>query len=395
MSASTTEQIKPTTSQKRIDANRINASRSTGPRTDAGKSRSKYNNLSHGECARTLVVLPGEDAEQIARDAEETVQNLAAGSEAERQLALEYQATIETIKRCRKAEGAALNLKINEIRDQAADGPAAEVATLGARLLDGQDLDSTLEQLRKTAAGCVFLKNQWLILSKHLDSFSSFNPMQRVLAIRLCGKRGCDLFRDGVVRDWVLAVLGACYGSTGVEPEVVAGLLALDRPELMSVDEFTYEISILLRYLPSMREGSALLRQKVAAAIKELDERIEVLTDREARDLEHRIDAARVDGTPEGKNRRHYLAASIRNLKALRVEIEALQAKRLEQGDDDEPEAPEPAENRAGKSEPNAADAPEPAGGSPEPAPSVRPEVLATLGALALGAWEVLRHQLE
>jgi hypothetical protein len=138
----------------------MNASTLTGPRTEAGKNRSKYNNLSHGECARTLVVLPGEDAEQLARDAEETVQNLGAGTGTERQLGLEYEATIQTIKRCRKAEGAALNLKINEIRDQAADGRAAEVATLGARLLDGQDLDSTLEQLRKTAAGCVFLKNQ-------------------------------------------------------------------------------------------------------------------------------------------------------------------------------------------------------------------------------------------
>jgi hypothetical protein len=87
----------------------------------------------------------------------------------------------------------------------------------------------------KTAAGCVFLKDQWLILSKHLDSFSSFNPMQRVLAIRLTGKRACDLFRDGVVRDWVLAVLGAFYGSAGgspepappVRPEVLATLRAL------------------------------------------------------------------------------------------------------------------------------------------------------------------------
>ena len=68
------------TSQKRIEANRRNAMRSTGPRTESGKARSKanaarstgprtaegkirssLNALTHGLTARTPV-LPGEDA---------------------------------------------------------------------------------------------------------------------------------------------------------------------------------------------------------------------------------------------------------------------------------------------------------------------------------------------
>jgi hypothetical protein len=87
------------------------------------------------------------------------------------------------------------------------------------------------------------------------------------------------------------------------------------------------------------------------------------------------------------------MSAAVRHMKALRIELEALQARRRER--DDQPEVPEAVQDVPGKSEPNAAEAPEPAGGSPEPAPPVRPEVLATLGALALGAWEVIRHQLE
>jgi hypothetical protein len=49
-------------SAKRIEANRRNAQRSTGPRTPEGKSRSRFNALQLGLTAK-LPVLPGEDAQ--------------------------------------------------------------------------------------------------------------------------------------------------------------------------------------------------------------------------------------------------------------------------------------------------------------------------------------------
>ncbi|MGE0434113.1 MAG: hypothetical protein AB7S36_17790, partial [Planctomycetota bacterium] len=49
------------TSNARIEANRRNAQRSTGPRTAAGKERSSRNGWRHGLTA-TNVVAPGEDA---------------------------------------------------------------------------------------------------------------------------------------------------------------------------------------------------------------------------------------------------------------------------------------------------------------------------------------------
>jgi hypothetical protein len=52
--------------QKQIDANRHNALRSTGPKTQAGKAISSRNALTHGLRARTAL-LPGEDKDAFLR----------------------------------------------------------------------------------------------------------------------------------------------------------------------------------------------------------------------------------------------------------------------------------------------------------------------------------------
>ena len=50
----------------RADINRANSLKSTGPRTDAGKSRSRMNALTHGMTAKAIV-LPDEDPEAYKR----------------------------------------------------------------------------------------------------------------------------------------------------------------------------------------------------------------------------------------------------------------------------------------------------------------------------------------
>ena len=53
------------TSQNRIDANRRNALKSTGPRSASGKFKARYNALWHGAFAADLL-LPGEDPRAFA-----------------------------------------------------------------------------------------------------------------------------------------------------------------------------------------------------------------------------------------------------------------------------------------------------------------------------------------
>src|SRR4051794_20074973 len=49
-------------SPARLNANRANARKSTGPRTPEGKMASRLNGVTHGMCCTLPVVLPGEDA---------------------------------------------------------------------------------------------------------------------------------------------------------------------------------------------------------------------------------------------------------------------------------------------------------------------------------------------
>ena len=67
MTTTTDQAAKPAVSERKREANRRNAGRSTGPKTAAGKKRSSLNALTHGLRAE-LVVLPDEDAAAFAAE---------------------------------------------------------------------------------------------------------------------------------------------------------------------------------------------------------------------------------------------------------------------------------------------------------------------------------------
>jgi hypothetical protein len=58
------------TSDKQLEANRLNAQHSTGPRSDEGKAASRFNALKHGLDAKSHII-PGEDAAHFETLAEE------------------------------------------------------------------------------------------------------------------------------------------------------------------------------------------------------------------------------------------------------------------------------------------------------------------------------------
>src|SRR5947209_15171805 len=95
------------TSPARIEANRGNAQKSTGPKTPEGKAKSRLNGLVHGLRARTLV-LPGEDEQEYNRRGEDLARELRPQSALEATLVETLAASSWRVERCRKAERAVL-----------------------------------------------------------------------------------------------------------------------------------------------------------------------------------------------------------------------------------------------------------------------------------------------
>ncbi len=76
-------------SEKQLEANRANAQKSTGPKTEAGKKRSALNATRHGLTGQ-VVVLPEEDLAAFTRLAEQIVASFEPYDARERQLAHSY-----------------------------------------------------------------------------------------------------------------------------------------------------------------------------------------------------------------------------------------------------------------------------------------------------------------
>ena len=73
------------TSEAQVNANRLNATLSTGPRTAEGKKRSALNALRHGLSAQ-IVVLPNEDLQAYLAFGQRWVADLAPRGELEKQI---------------------------------------------------------------------------------------------------------------------------------------------------------------------------------------------------------------------------------------------------------------------------------------------------------------------
>jgi hypothetical protein len=88
---------------KQIAANRANSLKSTGPRTEAGKSRSSLNALKHGCTAQTMI-FPGEDATHFNNFHQSYIADLAPKGALEFSLVQELAQTQWSIARTRAHE---------------------------------------------------------------------------------------------------------------------------------------------------------------------------------------------------------------------------------------------------------------------------------------------------
>jgi hypothetical protein len=116
------------TSDHRAAVNRANAQHSTGPRTEAGKQRSKLNALRHGLTGHTIVV-PAEDQAAYQRHSQSFLDEYQPQSATETQLVQSLIDSSWQLNRASAVETNLFSLGITEMQDRIrANHPEAEVA---------------------------------------------------------------------------------------------------------------------------------------------------------------------------------------------------------------------------------------------------------------------------
>src|SRR5262249_37916173 len=149
---------RPMTTQRQIEANQRNSSRSTGPKTDQDRLISRRNALRHG-LAPTLV-LPDEAAEAVRQRAAELQQAFKPGDGWESWVLAE----VVAVAAVQVERG---NRRVHQLEGQAAERALrcwdvdcrVDVEEVAARL--ARDPSRTVARLRKSLHGAGWLRLRW------------------------------------------------------------------------------------------------------------------------------------------------------------------------------------------------------------------------------------------
>ena len=104
------------TSHRQIEANRRNALRSTGPKTEAGKEISRRNAVRHGLTAETVISVL-EDAEDYRAFEEAITADYDAQSAVERELVLRLASILWRLRRATTMETGLFEIQAEHLRD--------------------------------------------------------------------------------------------------------------------------------------------------------------------------------------------------------------------------------------------------------------------------------------
>jgi hypothetical protein len=279
------------TSKKKIASNRANASHSTGPKTEAGKSRVRLNALRHGFRAEDLV-LPAEDARQFEAFRQAWHDDWKPCNQVRFQLVEQLVADSWRLRRCVRVE----TLQIGGRAELAITVHNNEVQTRlakGRRLLDSIDPTMGLKLLDHDRPGIESQIKLWLDLAGSATSVEHWwNPKdQHGRLLTLLGfYQGADAQASGgvAIASWKLLV----YNDPTVGDYINAPLDDAGAAELFeALAEF-------------MQDQVATLRQRLEGIASD-----EVLNERIS-------DLATFEDTPEGRAALRYEGQHDRSFRA-------------------------------------------------------------------------------
>jgi hypothetical protein len=204
----------------RAESNRRNSQKSTGPRTEAGKARSKYNALKHGMRAES-VLLPGEDAGEYEATREQFQEEMSPRNGVEAHFVDSIVDDAWSLLRTKRAAAAQLAYTLRNQPIEQARAERENVIECSRRLVrDLTDPDPftpddrnggpghpgrLVEALEATVAGCDWLLGRFRQLKMHLNAHDVWRQRDGYELLRLLGFHAGEVSSEDSVAVLLLA----------------------------------------------------------------------------------------------------------------------------------------------------------------------------------------------
>jgi hypothetical protein len=169
-------------SKRRIEANRRNAQKSTGPRTPEGKAQSRLNALKHGYSGAGIVVHP-EDQAPLRTRLEDWTRDLQPEDSVECWLVGRASLASVRVDRCARQEQARLTERVKKGLITWEAGERTGAAAIGLNL--DRDPHATVQKLGADAFGCEWLIAQWRTLEQTLRTRKHWSKTDLLRALHL------------------------------------------------------------------------------------------------------------------------------------------------------------------------------------------------------------------
>ncbi len=207
-------------SLKQIHANRRNSALSTGPRTEEGKRRTRYNGLKHG-IRSEVEFLPCENPQRFHLRQNNWLNELQPRSETECELVgriVRAEHMVERVERALDAQVATYLAEVNDREDDEIDGllrylfwdsrgphpmyGLGNAAYGGPQTSWSGKIDDPIEpsrvvrRLESTAKGCAALIGVWRALQGRIEQDLMWQAHDRLKAVRMLGRQPVDAAED-------------------------------------------------------------------------------------------------------------------------------------------------------------------------------------------------------
>ncbi|MFO0951658.1 MAG: hypothetical protein U0835_11010 [Isosphaeraceae bacterium] len=257
-----------TVSEKRAEANRRNAQKSTGPTSEAGKAKSSRNALKHGLAAQTHLPTEGlehelrrwNDSIRPAGPAEEALvrtachaawklQKIAAAEEFRAESAVANAAEEHSRAQADRAEEIGRRLVRDPINRCARRPLEGKEDVIAERRVD--DPPKLVRELISFSEGVDWLLARWEELRRTLHEEGFWHYPEKIRALRLLGKRPEDVLNDPTVRRVTLDCQACHPDPVDLSTEIYRCMLGTESPA-----PYFVRVEHLERFLPPSAEAA-------------------------------------------------------------------------------------------------------------------------------------------